>query len=246
MISMLAPADRRAALWALFAFNHEIAKTREVVSEPMLGMMRLQWWRDEIGKIYGGKDFGKHEVLEPLALAIRAYDLPQTHFEMLLEAREFDLGEEHPANIEGLLNYADFTNAPLLKLALQTSGGDPETEPVQAISINYGLAGVLRAVPYHAAQGRCLWPEDLMKEHGLDPYIWAKPENRGAVQEMTGRIAKEFVSGVRADSVILKPVQKLADMYFKQIKAYKFDVFSPKMAAPPPLKALRLLVSRWL
>jgi len=71
---LFAPADRREALFALYAFNLEIAKTREVVTEPILGQIRLQWWHDSIGEVYegGGR---RHEVLQPLADAIRRFDL---------------------------------------------------------------------------------------------------------------------------------------------------------------------------
>ena len=86
-----AATTRREALWALFAFNHEIAKTRAVVSEPQLGRIRLQWWRDEIERIYSGSVVPEHEVLKPLAAAIRAHDLPREDFETLITAREADL-----------------------------------------------------------------------------------------------------------------------------------------------------------
>ena len=46
--SLFAPDERREDLFALYAFNLEVAKTAEVVSEPMLGQIRLQWWREAI------------------------------------------------------------------------------------------------------------------------------------------------------------------------------------------------------
>ena len=39
LLSLFAPARHRAALWALYAFNHEIAKTREVVTETTMGLI---------------------------------------------------------------------------------------------------------------------------------------------------------------------------------------------------------------
>ena len=46
--ALFAPADRREALFALYAFNYEIARVRESVTQPMLGQIRLQWWREVI------------------------------------------------------------------------------------------------------------------------------------------------------------------------------------------------------
>jgi NADH dehydrogenase [ubiquinone] 1 alpha subcomplex assembly factor 6 len=84
-------AERREALWALFAFNYEIAKTREVVSETALGLARLQWWREAIGNIYGGGEFPQHEILKALAPAIKTHGLTSEYFDTLVYAREFDL-----------------------------------------------------------------------------------------------------------------------------------------------------------
>src|SRR3546814_19441352 len=60
-------SDRqREHLFALYAFNHEVAKTAEVVSEPMIGRIRLQWWRECLDGIYDGAA-RQHEVVQPLA-----------------------------------------------------------------------------------------------------------------------------------------------------------------------------------
>ena len=50
--ALFAPAARREALFALYAFNYEIARVREVVTEPMLGRIRLEWWRENIAAAF--------------------------------------------------------------------------------------------------------------------------------------------------------------------------------------------------
>src|SRR5438067_12532545 len=67
---LFAPAARREALFALYAFNSEIARVRESVTEPMLGQIRLQWWRENIAAAYDGGAVRRHVVAEPLAVAI--------------------------------------------------------------------------------------------------------------------------------------------------------------------------------
>ena len=44
--SLFAPSARRPYLHALYAFNHEVAHVAESVREPMLGAIRLEWWRE--------------------------------------------------------------------------------------------------------------------------------------------------------------------------------------------------------
>ena len=73
--ALFAPVGRREALFALIAFNHEIARIPEAVSEPMLGRIRLQWWREVVEAVYAGAPARRHEVAVPLADAIRACSL---------------------------------------------------------------------------------------------------------------------------------------------------------------------------
>ena len=65
LLSLFVPAKVRPALWALYAFNYEIAKTREVVSETATGLIRLTWWREAIDEIYQGRPVRQHQVVQP-------------------------------------------------------------------------------------------------------------------------------------------------------------------------------------
>src|SRR5688572_31872194 len=77
---LFAPPAARERLFALYAFNHEIAKVRETVSEPMLGQIRLQWWREAIATIYEGKP-RPHAVVDALAAAVAERGPPRAGFE---------------------------------------------------------------------------------------------------------------------------------------------------------------------
>src|SRR5215469_13782933 len=83
LTALFAPAERREALFALYAFNLEIARTREAITEPTMGLIRLQWWRDALGEIGQGK-IRTHEVVRPLAAAINTYRLSLPLFEQLI------------------------------------------------------------------------------------------------------------------------------------------------------------------
>src|SRR5580692_10092833 len=95
---LFAPAARREALFALYAFNYEVARVREIVREPMLGQIRLQWWREVIDVAYGGGQVRHHEVAEPLTATIREYGLNRAYFDRLIDTREHDLSDESPAD----------------------------------------------------------------------------------------------------------------------------------------------------
>lgn len=240
LISMFAPEEVREDLWALFAFNYEIAKTREVVSESTLGLIRLQWWRDAIAGIYDGKILS-HEVVEPLAAAIGRHYLPQEHFDTLLYAREFDLEDVLPGNLEGLMNYADFTSTPLLKLALRIAGGDDTTEPVQPIATNYAVMGVIRAVHFHAAQGQCYLPEDLLLRYQLKRNDIGNPVFKDELSNIIKHLVGGFTKGVKPEHKILCVTEHISRMYLKQLEKCRYDTLSPKFMIDPPFKVLRLV-----
>src|ERR1700754_1130440 len=85
LTALFAPAALRESLFALYAFNLEIARTHEAVREPMMGRIRLQWWRGAIAEAAAGRPY-RHEILEPLARVIRERSLTLAWFERLIEA----------------------------------------------------------------------------------------------------------------------------------------------------------------
>src|SRR5216684_2638012 len=157
---LFAPAARREALFALYAFNYEIARVRERVIEPTLGRIRLEWWRETIAAAYEDGQARRHIVVEPLTAAIREHGLTREHFDRLIDARERDLDDEAPASLASLAtleDYAEATSARLIHLALEILGvRDPAARQAgRHVGIAYALAGLLRAMPYQARAGRC-------------------------------------------------------------------------------------------
>ena len=128
LAALFAPAEPRADLFALYAFNLELAKIREVVREPMMGLIRLQWWRDCIGEIYGGKG-RRHQVAQPLAQAVARHRLPRHLFERLIDAREADLDGAPPADLAALRAYGAATGGTLLELAARIAATGHEAAP---------------------------------------------------------------------------------------------------------------------
>ncbi len=244
LLSLFVKPGRREALWALYAFNYEIARTREVVTETRLGLIRLQWWRDALAGVYDGKPPLKHQVLEPLAAAIAAYKLQREPFDNLLYAREFDLEDRAPVTLEGMANYADFTSTPLVKLSLLIAGETASDEAVKAAGTAYALTGLLRATSVHLCQRRCYLPEDLLHKAGTD--IYELYEGKGleklkpVVQEVAAFARKQAALVPRKPSLHLRLLRKMSEIYIAQIEKAGYGLFSASLQHPPPMLALRL------
>jgi NADH dehydrogenase [ubiquinone] 1 alpha subcomplex assembly factor 6 len=190
--AIFAPAVAREALFSLYAFNYEIARVRESVREPMLGQIRLQWWRDVIDAAYAGTPPRQHEVVEPLTAVIRERGLSRAHFERLIDSRERDLDSSPPATLADLEDYAEGSSAALIQLALEILGAAaPESATAATeIGIAYALAGLIRAMPVHARTGRLMMPEDITAEAGLDPKDYAGERPTPALRRVVETIAR--------------------------------------------------------
>lgn len=238
LLSLFAPIRARPALWALYAFNYEIAKTREVVTETATGLIRLTWWREAIAEIYSGTPVRQHEVVMALAEAIHAYDLPQEKFDALVYAREFDVEDRAPATLEGLFHYADYTTTPLSELSLMVSGQG--LEYVREASIRYAVTGLLRAVPYMTQQRRCYLPDDVMAAHGASAQRLFDFNERDKLPDVVRDIVHALPVASASSSKHLHKMNKITDLYLAQIERAGFDVFDKAMATPPRFMGLRL------
>ena len=256
LTALFAPPERRGELMALYAFNHEVAKTREVVSEAALGEIRLQWWRDGIDAIYAGNAPRRHEVLEPLAAAIRGRNLSRVHFERLIDARRRDLGDDPPASLAALENYAEATSAGLVWLALEILGerGEPAMAAGRATGIAQALIGLLRAVPLHARAKRLYLPRDLTVAAGLrverDLFeLRSSAALRAVVREVAAAAAGHLAAAEalsaeiprRALPALLPAVLAAADL--KRLARAGYDPFAPRVVRTDPWRPWRLTLA---
>lgn len=249
---LFAPADRREALVALYAFNFEIAKTREVVREPMVGRMRLQWWRDTIREIYEGGSVRRHEVALPLAEAIRRFDLSRTHFERLLDARETDLEEVAPASLAAFESYAADSSGRLVRLALDILGArDSATQAAGCeIGIGWALIGLLRALPAQLRLRRATLPAALVASAGLDEAkLWElhpSPELAAIAREIATTAQGHFATAKRMQPRIPRGAgaamlpAALAAFHLKRLAGAGYNPLDPRLARPDTLAAWRL------
>ena len=160
LTALFAPPAKRAALLALIAFNHELARARETTSEPHLALIRLQWWRDVVEGAAR-----RHEVATPLAAALDAGLLHRGDLLAMIDARE---AEAEPA-IETLAAWLDYVRGSAGGLAVAAARllEAPQPEALRPFGAAYGVAGLLRSVPLLARQQRCLLPLDVLAAHGL-------------------------------------------------------------------------------
>lgn len=244
LAALFAPAGQRDALFALFAFNVETAKIAEVVSEPLLGEIRLQWWREAIDGIYDGS-VREHPVVAALAEAIETRGLERSRFHAILDGRAADLREQPFENLDALEDYLARTAVLLLELACQALGSkDDETVGLaREAGLGLGLAGILRAVPFHARQRRLSLPLSLMTDAGVSAaalFDRAPPKAFARAVEPIAARAREHIAALRrrrhdipiAARAAFLPVA-MSESFLRRLARNGHDVFDSRLAFSP-------------
>ena len=185
--SLFAAPGRREALWALYAFNHELARAREAVRQPFAALIRLQWWREVVE---GARR--RHEVATPLGEALDAGHLDATDLMGIIDARE---AETEPMETMAAFEAYLLGTAGGLMAAAARALGETEPERVRRAGAAYGAMGVLRSVAAVARQERCVLPEDLLREAGSSTAtVIAQGEAPGAVRARVTMLAREWLT----------------------------------------------------
>ena len=152
--AMAAPVAARRVLFPLYAFNVEIARAPWVTAEPMIGEMRLQWWRDALEEIAQGGPVRRHEVVTPLA---KVLDHPGAALlDAAVEARRWDLHRDPFEDEADFQAHIDATSGHLMWTAARLLGAPGQAEgAVRDVGFAAGLAAWFCAVPVLESRG-CL------------------------------------------------------------------------------------------
>ncbi|HEY9236744.1 MAG TPA: squalene/phytoene synthase family protein, partial [Phenylobacterium sp.] len=104
----IADPEKRADVVAIYAFDHELARAPKVASNPLLGEIRLTWWREVLDEVYGGRPVRHHPTALSLAKAIERRSLPREPLEAMVDARYREL-EPEPMTLADALEWAEGT-----------------------------------------------------------------------------------------------------------------------------------------
>lgn len=198
--ALFAPEAVRADLFALYAFNYEIAKIAETVRNPVAGQIRLQWWRERVEELYSEAP-ARTALITALASAVERHRLPRAFFDELVDAREFDLDPGPFADLQQLEAYADATSGNLMRLAGRVLGaGEALDENAREAGIAYAITGLIRALPFHAVRSHIAMPADEMARARVTPD-----------QLLRGRLSPEITT-------LIARMSEIARAHYRRVK----------------------------
>lgn len=196
LASLLTPADRRAAVIALYAYNAELARVRDLVREPLPGEVRLQYWRDLLEGA-GHGETAANPVAAELLRAVKERGLPVGPLVAMADARIFDLYDDPIETTAMFEGYAGETAAALIQLAglvLDAKAAEGAFDIVGHAGVALAAAGALLLLPIHRARGQVYIPLQILSAAGLGRDSFLKEENPARV-----KIAIEAFAGYGLD-----------------------------------------------
>lgn len=176
------PEGAREAAAALYAFNAEIAAIPDKVSEPMIGEIRLSWWREVLD---GNRESGDNPVAIAVRETLAQHDLAPQPLLELLDARVFDLYNDPMPDRTALEAYCGQTGSVLLQMVALCAGA--QRCDVLADACGHGgvalrMSEILRRLPADRSRGKCPFPLAMLEATGLSLDDWLKgdPDTRHA------------------------------------------------------------------
>jgi 15-cis-phytoene synthase len=205
LAALFAPAERRRHLFALYAFNGEIARVRELAREALPGEIRLQWWRDVLdGEARG--EVSANPVAAALLDTVKACGLPLDPLIRLVDAHAFDLYDDAMATLADLDTYGRDTDGALTSLAARVLADDAATAAAANAGIACTVTNRLRSFPADVARRQMFVPLEILDRHGVArAAIEARqnsPQLRAALADMRTHAQGAFAAFRRAAAEI--------------------------------------------
>lgn len=156
LCALFAPPERRNAVLGLVLFHHELARVAEIVSQPMAGLIRYQWWREAVTEAAAGQAPRQHPVVLELAQALARGWVHEAQLIALIDAREPALEQVLARDPETLEAFAAATSGALQQLVYGALGGADAlaAEAAGTIGTALGLVGLGRALALEVERPR--------------------------------------------------------------------------------------------
>ncbi|KAJ7360473.1 NADH dehydrogenase (ubiquinone) complex I, assembly factor 6 [Desmophyllum pertusum] len=253
---LLLPKSSRTSVFAVRAFNVELARIQDAVSDQTIGRMRLQFWRDSLENTYQGNPPQQSVALE-LAEAITKHKLAKGWFSRLIDARERNLDNRPHETTNALEEHGENTVSSVLYLILECLGVKDVQADHAASHLGKAIAVVtlLRSTPFHGSKGKVYIPNNIMIKHGVSQEDIIRGRTTQPVKDVAYDLASLAHSHLSTAQSLMSKAPKAASRAFLPVvscKAYltkiqkaDFNIFHPTLRERNHLLPLLLLKHAW-
>ncbi|XP_065224621.1 NADH dehydrogenase (ubiquinone) complex I, assembly factor 6 [Planococcus citri] len=251
LCTLLLPNHLISAGIALRAFNVEIAKVQDHVSENVIGLMRFQFWDDTIDKMFAGK-IPEHPVCIELSKVIGNSNLSKLYLKRLIDARRNQLSSFRFSSMKKVEEYADLANSPIYLLLLELADIKKVDADHAASHLGraQGIANLLRSTMYNSQKNIVSIPEDMLVKYKVSEEDILRNKMDTNIKDMFFDIATEAHLHIESVEKIQKDLDKACrrillpsvavKSYLKRLESVDFNVYHPKLQRKNELLSLRL------
>jgi phytoene synthase len=195
--TLFVPAAERRGLLALYAFNTEISRIRDQISQPLPGEVRMQWWTDLLaGAGHGGVE--GNPVAAELLFTLRQWGLPSEPLSRLIDEHQFDLYNDPMPTLAALEGYVHETSSALFAVAARIL--TPPSAEIEHLARHAGFAQgfvqVIASMPRDAARRQLFLPLQFLQNHGsgMEEVFAGRqtPQARAAVDQLLGEARRHL------------------------------------------------------
>lgn len=157
-------AQRRRAITALYAFCREVDDVVDDSADDNLARVRLDWWREEVERLYAGRP--QHPVTRALAPHLSDYALERARLFEIIDGMQMDLEQNRYLDFEGLRLYCHRVAGVVGMLAANIFGARRESTSryAEELGVALQLTNIIRDVGEDARRNRIYLPiEDLQR-----------------------------------------------------------------------------------
>ena len=248
--------ERRRAIVALYAFCREVDDVVDEVADPDLARIKLAWWRSEIASVFGGQP--QHPVAQALQPAVRAFALPQEHFQTVIDGMSMDIEHSGYSDFATLELYCHRVAGVVGLLSAEIFGyADPATKGyARDLGVAFQLTNIIRDVGEDARRGRIYLPQDELARFGVAAADLFRGRGGTAFAAlMAHQVArarswyeKALAALPRADRRTQRPGLIMAAIYRRlldEIEREGFRVLDRRIALTPLTKAWLAWKTSW-
>ncbi|MCD6675312.1 MAG: presqualene diphosphate synthase HpnD [Burkholderiaceae bacterium] len=156
--------QRRRAITALYAFCREVDDVVDDSTDDSLARVRLDWWREEVERLYAGQP--QHPVTRALAPHLSDYALERARLLEIIDGMQMDLEQNRYLDFEGLRLYCHRVAGVVGMLAANIFGARRESTSryAEELGVALQLTNIIRDVGEDARRNRIYLPiEDLQR-----------------------------------------------------------------------------------
>ena len=186
--------QQRRNLHALFALRQELADTVAECQDPGVASTKLQWWSEEISRVYTGE--ARHPVSREIQALLPELNLEQSRLLRLVSSMVEEIRPVQQDSLQLLIEQKSRGQGRSWQLALliHNCGDSQVLESVAILGGLYYCLEFFQSVRRQLDRGYCPYPRNEMEKHGLNLDSLLQTHSSQAL----GKLQAELFTGIQS------------------------------------------------